>query len=286
METTSKAVINHYLSDDVYEAVRKDFVFLIDKIIKSGFEYDLQIRDKSLNLYYKGNSLGEISYRTGQKDYKVSINCKFVDDSIINRFSPNGKDCIVNNYCVFSLTGKKMHSLYSEKNLSSMGRMVKEVHFQEEIVFEHMLLTDNANRDDLIIIDRQVMDSENRTRMDLLALTQKTAGKYQFCVLEVKLGNNSDLKEKVSQQLEGYVEGIKKNFPQYKECYEKNFKQKQGLGLFPSNLKVEIVEGVLGMVVVGGYSGLAEESIAELKEKHPAIKVLHIKNEIKINNLI
>jgi len=278
----SKPVISRYLSDTTYEAVRDDFVFLIDKIKESGFEYGLQIRDDYLNLYYKGNSIGKISYKAGQKVYEIKIHRKFVDDSIVKRFSP----AIVKDYAVFILPGKKLHPLFSSKNLASMGQRVKAVQFQEEIVFEQMLLTDNAGREDLIVIDRQVVDRDHDTKMDLLGLKQTEPGKYQFCVIEVKLGNNPELREDVFQQLKGYVERITRNFPQYKKSYELNFIQKQGLGLMPSGLKIEIVEGVLGIVVVGGYSGLAEKSIAELKAKHPDIKVLHIKNEIRFNNLI
>ncbi|HNX90227.1 MAG TPA: hypothetical protein PKY78_01840 [Candidatus Omnitrophota bacterium] len=278
----SKPVISRYLSDVTYDAVRDDFVFLIDKIKESGFEYGLQIRDDYLNLYYKGNSIGKISYRAGQKVYEIKIHRKFVDDSIINRFSP----AIVKDYAVFILPSKKLHPLFSSRNLASMGQKVKAVQFQEEIVFEQMLLTDNVGREDLIVIDRQVVDRDHDTKMDLLGLKQAEPGKYQFCVIEVKLGNNPELREDVFQQLKGYVERITRNFPQYKKSYELNFIQKQGLGLMPSGLKIEIVEGVLGIVVVGGYSGLAEKSIAELKAKHPDIKVLHIKNEIRFNNLI
>ncbi|HRZ14777.1 MAG TPA: hypothetical protein P5110_04625, partial [Candidatus Omnitrophota bacterium] len=210
------------------------------------------------------------------------IHRKFVDDSIIKRFSPS----VVKDYAVFVIPSKQLHPLFSSKNLLSMGQRVKAVQFQEEIVFEQMLLTDNANRDDLIIIDRQVVDRDHDTKMDLLALKQKEPGKYQFCVIEVKLGNNQELKEDVFQQLKGYGERITRNFPQYKKSYELNFAQKQGLGLLPGSLKIEIVEGVFGIVVVGGYSGLAEKSISELKAKHPDIRVLHIKNEIRFDNLI
>ena len=143
-----------------------------------------------------------------------------------------------------------------------------------------MLLTDNANRDDLIIIDRQVVDRGSDTKMDILALKKKEANKYQFCILEVKLGNNRELKNKVFTQLQEYTKRITDNFPQYKECYKKNFLQKQELGLLPGGLKVDIVEDVLGFVVVGGYSGLAEQSIDELKAKHPDIKIIQIKNKI------
>lgn len=277
----NKPVISRYLSPVTYEAVRNNFAFLIDKIKESGFEYGLQIRDDYLNLYYKGNSIGKITYKTGQKVYEIKIHRKFMNDSIVKRFSPT----IVKDYAVFVLPGKQLHPLFSSKNLLSMGQRVKAVQFQEEIVFEQMLLTDNANRDDLIIIDRQVVDRDHDTKMDLLGLKRKEPGKYQFCVIEVKLGNNRELREDVFQQLKGYVERITKNFPQYKKSYELNFIQKQGLGLLPSALRIEIVEGVLGIVVVGGYSGLAERSIAELKAKHPDISVLHMKNKIKFENL-
>ncbi len=280
------AVISRYLSLTTCEAVKNDFGFLINKIRESGFEYDLQIRDDYLNLYYKGNSIGKISYRTDKKAYEVTINRKFLKDSILKHFPLKSGNTSKEPYAVFVLPCKQLHPFFSSNNLDSMSQKVKDVHFQEEIIFEQMLLTDNANRDDLIIIDRQVIDKEHLTKMDLLALKQEAAGKYQFLVLEVKLGNNPELKEDVYKQLKGYVERIDKNFYDYKDCYELNFKQKQGLGLFPGNLNIEIVEGVLGIVVVGGYSGLAKKNISELKANHPDIKVLHIKNEISFNNLI
>jgi hypothetical protein len=277
----SKPVISRYLSPATYEAVRNDFVFLIDKIKESGFEYGLQIRDDYFNLYYKGNSIGKISYKSGQKVYEIKIHRKFVDDSIVKRFSP----MVVKDYAVFVLPSKQLHPLFSSKNLLSMGQRVKAVQFQEEIVFEQMLLTDNIGRKDLIIIDRQVVDRHSSTKMDLLALKRNDAGKYQFCILEVKLGNNLELKEMVFAQLSGYIDRIAKNFQQYKECYEKNVAQKRGLGLLPDVSEVDIVEGVMGVVVVGGYSGLAEKSIGELKTRHPEIKVLHIKNVIDLSRV-
>jgi len=273
-----REVISRYLSHETYEAVRKDFGFLIDKIKQSGFEYGLQIRDDYLNLYYKGNSLGKISYRKAKGWYEIRIHRKFVEGlgSAIKRF----KNVREKEYYLFTIGSKQLHPLFSMRNLLLMGQKVKDVQFQEEIVFEQMLLTDNANRDDLIIIDRQVVDRNSSTKMDLLALKRNDAGTYQFCVLEVKLGNNSELKEKVFEQLSGYIERITNNFQQYKICYEKNAAQKQGLGLLPDGLKINIVEGVLGVVVVGGYSGLAEQSIRALKSQHPDVRVLHIKNEI------
>ena len=278
-----KKVISRYLSTETYQAVQRDFGFLVEKIEQSGYEYGLQIRDDYLNLYYKGNSLGKISYCKSKDLYEVRIHRKFAEGigTALNRF----KYCREKEYFLFALASKQLHPFFSSRNLLLMGQKIKEVQFQEEIVFEQMLLTDNANRDDLIIIDRQVVDRNSSTKMDLLAVKRNDAGNYQFCVLEVKLGNNVELKEKVFVQLSGYIDRIENNFDEYKECYEKNILQKQGLGLLPKGLKVNIVKGTLGVVVVGGYSGLAKKSIAVLKARHPGINVLHIKNEIDLGKV-
>lgn len=279
-----KNVISRYLSLATYEAVKRDFGFLIEKIGQSGYEYGLQIRDDYLNLYYKGNSLGKISYCKSNDLYEVRIHRKFAEgigETALKRF----KYFREKEYIVFTLSSRQLHPLFSSRNLSLMGQKVKDVGFQEEIVFEHMLLTDNTGSDDLIIIDRQVVDRNSSTKMDLLAVKRNDAGDYQFCIIEVKLGNNPELKAKVFSQLIGYIDRIENNFDAYKECYEKNILQKQELGLLQKSLRINIVNGVLGIVVVGGYSGLAKKSIEELKSRHPDIKVLHIRNEIDFSKV-
>ncbi|MBM4146206.1 MAG: hypothetical protein FJ240_08030 [Nitrospira sp.] len=144
-------------------------------------------------------------------------------------------------------------------------------------------MTDNIGRDDFIIIDRQILDKTDRTKMDLLALVKQTDSNYQFCVIEVKLGNNPELKGHVITQLKGYTARIEQNFKAYKKCYELNFKQKQELGLFDRDLNVSIIPGVEGIVVILGYSGLAKKSIATLKDKDPSVKILHLKNVIDLS---
>ena len=277
-------IIKRYFSENIFNHIKSDFGFLIDKIIRSGFEYDLQIRNNYFNLYYKGNSIGKISYSTKTQLYKVKIHNKFINKKIKERFTPKE-----GTYLVFMLRKEQLHPLFSSQNLSSMAQKVKNVKHQEEIAFEQMIMTDNVKRQDLIIIDRQIVDATGRTKIDLLALTQtqKKDNDYQFCVIEVKLGNNPELKGAVSGQLKGYIDRISDNFEDYKKCYEKNFTQKQELGLFddPSlkSLKINIVPGVQGLVVVLGYSGIAKESIDELKKKDPTIKILHLKNIIDLS---
>ena len=167
-----------------------------------------------------------------------------------------------------------------------MAQKEKEIYYQEETTFEQMIMTDNVNRSDLIIIDRQIVDNTTKTKMDLLTLKQKENNDYQFCIIEVKLGNNPELRGDVIYQLKGYFNRISNNFDDYKKCYELNFRQKQELGLFSPSRKINIVPDVLSVVVVLGYSGIAQKSIKELKGKDPEIRILHLKNIIDLSKTI
>jgi hypothetical protein len=148
-------VIKRYISDrEAFESIKIDFKFLVNKIKSSGFEFDLQIRDNYFNLYYKGNSVSRISYKKKLDQYEIIIHHLFVDDKIKKRFNP----IFYKRYLIFTIPRKHLHPFFSSKNLKSLAKEVKRVYFQEEVIFEQMLMTDNVSRDNLIIIDRQVMD--------------------------------------------------------------------------------------------------------------------------------
>ncbi|HZV48124.1 MAG TPA: hypothetical protein VFG06_12365 [Thermodesulfovibrionales bacterium] len=266
-------IIRRYFSEEVFKQIKTDFKFLTDKIPQSGFEYDLQIRDGYFNIYYKGNSLCKVAFSPKTGLYRITIHHRFVEQRIKDRFKPKE-----GNYLTFSLPQKQLHPLFSQRNLISMSQRVKAIRFQEEIIFEQMIMTDNVDRKDFIIIDRQIMDKTAKTKMDLLALVQKEDNNYQFCVIEVKLGNNPELRGDVMDQLKGYTQRLQQHFQSYKECYELNFRQKQELRLIDKNVHMSIVPGVLGIIVILGYSGLAQKNIARLKEKDPSIKILPVKN--------
>lgn len=269
--------IKRFFSVEIFNTIKSDFAFLIKLILQSGFEYDLQIRDNYFNLYYKGSSLGKISFSLKTGLYNIRIHHKFIDQRIKERFKPQE-----GTYLTFILPKEQLHPLFSQANLKSMSQKVKTVNFQEEVIFEQMIMTDNIGRDDFIIIDRQIMDKTAKTKMDLLALVKQADSNYQFCVIEVKLGNNPELRGDVIDQLKGYKDRIEQHFKEYKDCYEINFRQKQELGLFGRKLNVNIIPGVEGIVVILGYSGLAHKSIALLKEKDPSMKILHLKNVIDL----
>jgi hypothetical protein len=275
------------LSDeDVLRKIKADFHFLIKKILESGFEYDLQLRDNSFNLYYRGNNLGKVSYVQRANKYKIKVNHKFVDKHITDRFEYEK----VGANLIFRLPRKDLRFFYRKRNLKAMCQNIERVaFFQEEVTSEQMIMTDNVHREDFIIIDRQIV--EGRMRIDLLALVKKEGTDYQFCVIEVKLGNNPEPRENIVRQLRGYIRLIEDNFNEYKRCYEKNFKQKKELGLFDKNqyvrnLDINIVSGVSHALVIIGYSGLAEIMIKKLKEIDPSIRICQLKNIIDLSKVV
>lgn len=49
----------------------------------------------------------------------------------------------------------------------------------------------------------------------------------RFCIIEVKLGNNPELRGDVITQIKGYISRISENFKDYKKCYELNLVRQQ-----------------------------------------------------------
>lgn len=271
--------IKRYFSKDNLKRIKRDFKFLVSLIDTSYGEFDFAIRDNYFNIYYKGNSLAKVEPKKNNF-YKVSINTKFFDKTKVDNpiFYTSKKDS--NNIV---LTNKQLHRFFQRKHLTEFASRIKKVHNGEEIDFEQSLITDNLNRDDFIFIDRQVTDTKlKQKRLDLLALKQVKGNQYKFVVSEVKLGNNDELKSKVASQLDRYVKHINDNFNDYKKCYEKHFEQKRELGLIksPTVDNINIIEPVEGIILVGGYSGIAIEQINELKSTYPHLEVRQFTNEI------
>jgi len=271
--------IKRYFSEENLVRVKKDFNFLVNIIDKSYGEFDFSIRDNYFNIYYKGNSLAKVEPK-GNHFYKISINTKFFDKTKVDNkeFYTSKKDS--NNII---LTDKQLGRFFQKKHLIEIASRIKKVNYGEEIDFEQSLITDNFCREDFVFIDRQVTDNKlKRKRLDLLALKQVKGNQYKFVVSEVKLGNNRELNGTVASQLKGYVDHIKKNFKDYKECYEKHFEQKRKLGLIkkPTFDNINIVEPVEGIILVGGYSGIASGQINKLKSNYPNLEVRQFTNEI------
>ncbi len=276
--------MKRYIDNPLWNQIQKDFKFLFQSITKSNGELDIRLRDQSFNIYHRGNSLASVCFSNKKAVYIIEINSKFSDgvfDKDIRiigcKTSPNG--AAVSKYFV---PVTLLHPFFQEKYLKKLVSNIKKVNYSGELVFEQMLITDNLYNSQLLIIDRQVSETAlNRKRMDLLGLQHVKDNKFHFVVLEVKLGNNKELKSDVGIQLNDYINHIEKNFIDWKLNYEVVYKQLKQLCIYPNFTidQIEIVDPVEGWVVVGHYSGIANQSIAKLKLLYPNIVVKQFWNE-------
>ncbi|MCD6344920.1 MAG: hypothetical protein J7M17_04875 [Anaerolineae bacterium] len=276
-------MIHRYFSDENFDRLRDDFQFLTQTFKSFKGELEFSLRDNYFNLYFRGHNAAKVAFRPNGK-YGVSIHEKFYPYSLEAdaRFAYTYSG----NYRVIETTSEFLHPLLQKSYLDEIYSKIKKENHSEELAFEQMLITDNSGREELILIDRQVTDTQlNLRRMDLLALKQMQGRQYQFLILEVKMGNNPELKDKVASQLSIYVDHVDKYFSAYKACYEKHYFQKRIMGVIekPDWDTIEIVPNVQGMIVVGGYSGIAKEQIKILNTNYPELKVQLF--EYKITNL-
>ena len=265
--------IKRYFKDMYLKRIERDFAFLVQTIHDFKGELELAFRENYFNLYYRGNSAAKIVLKNDDY-YEIIINKKFYPECLKrdSRFSPHKAGA----YIQLLIKSDLLHAFFQKRYLQELFAKIKKINYSEELTFEQMIITDNLEREDIIIIDRQITDKKlNRKRMDLLALKQVRENEFNFVVLEVKMGNNPELKSKVAEQVENYVNHIKNNFQDYKSCYEKQYLQKKRLGLIkkPKWDSISIILDVYGLVIVGGYSGIAKEQIKELKQKYPNLYI-------------
>lgn len=275
-------MISRYFSDENFARLQNDFRFLTGVVRSFKGELEFSLRDNYFNLYFRGNNAAKVTFAPDGR-YRVSIHREFYPQSLEDderfTFTTSG------NYRTIETSAEFLHPLLQKQHLTQIYAKIKRENYSEELAFEQLLIADNVARKDLILIDRQVTETQLAgRRMDLLALLQKQENQYQFLVLELKMGNNPELKDRVAQQLSFYLNHIEQHFPEYQQCYEKHYYQKQKLGLVEGAVwdKIEIVSGVQGMIMVGGYSGLAREQIEHLQTHYPNLKVQLFEHKISI----
>lgn len=309
-----RPIIQRYLSPDIWKKTKKDLTLkrLVRLINSHGGEYSLQLRENYFNIYYQGNSLAKVTpHRNGT--YTAEIHERFLQpdkpdkdkDKIlrklkqytINQTSQDARG--KRKYVIFRIHPGKLYHFFQSNHLKALSSNIRAVHSGEEITFEQVLITDNPPSENFIIIDRQVADHKNKAQMDLLALKRASVDKpFHFVVIEIKLGRNPELHEKVGEQLNKYIKHIKikEHMKDYVACYKENYQQKKELGLFdlfgpclPNEVEIDEDEKTVeGLIVVGGYSGLADKALKNLcqkiREKRWDIKVQRMRNKIEIDN--
>lgn len=268
--------VKRFFSEVDFNRVKKDLQFLVTIVQNSYGEYDLAIRDKYLNLYYKGYSIGKIQpIKNGT--YLNTVNKRFFEKSPADNQKYYLSKKPIGEYWSIVLRPEHLHPFFQKNHLIAFSSRVDRLPYGE-LTFEQAIMTDNMGRKDILIIDRQITDTElKRRRLDLLALKQIKGEKYHFLLLEVKLGKNPELKGQVSSQLDSYINHVQEHFVRYKECYEKHFLQKVELGLIKQLKRVEIIPPVKGQILVGSYSGIADSSIKNLKIACPNLDIKHFK---------
>jgi hypothetical protein len=275
MVTNKRPVIERYFSEweKKGERIKRELKPLIKLINNSHDEYNLQLRDDCFNIYYQGNSVAKVK-PNNNSTYSVSIHREFVSPEMLEKLDEYSlikhSTDIKGKYIRFRVKADDLRAFFQRSHLNNISSKIRAVHNGEEITMEQVMVTDNPPSRDYIIIDRQVADHLNWSRVDLLALKRDSTNKFHFVVIEIKLGRNSELSEKAGKQVSDYVKHIRKHMKHYVECYQKNYLQKKELGLFPEELPdvININEdtaSVEGIVVACGYSKLAEQNIESLK---------------------
>ncbi|RLC63433.1 MAG: hypothetical protein DRI01_05215 [Chloroflexi bacterium] len=285
----NKVIQRYFKNEEIFKQVVTDFKTLIRIVNNSGGEYSIQLREDYFNIYYKGNSLARVKpFRRGK--YQVEIHAQFAkgkvfDDLVKYSYEEpyKGKD-EAGKYVRFRVTADKMHQFLQKKHIIGLSRNIEERNYGEEIAYEQVIITDNPPTQTFIIIDRQIADHRMKAQMDLLALVRDSVEHpFRFLIIEMKLGRNPELSEKVGQQLSDYVRHVESYICDYIDCYKENYRQKKQMGLFDGNFpdEIDIEQRVTGLLVVAGYSQLADKALQHLKTKWPDLNVQQLKNIIK-----
>jgi len=299
------SVIKRYLyPKERFQKAKEALPPLVQIINKSYGEYSLQLRENYFNIYYQGNSLAKVILNKNGT-YSAEIHKEFLQlDSpykILNKLEQYSKKNTRKNsdYICFSrIKSEDFHRFFQKDHLKRLSARIQAVNNGEEITFEQILITDNPPSENFIIIDRQVADHKSRAQIDLLALKRDSAHKpFHFLIIEEKMGRNPELKDKVGEQLNCFINHVRKYIGDYADCYERNYQQKKELGLFdpfdtrlPDKIEIDRNENTVeGLIVVGGYSQRAEKVLREnlypkIKKNWPNIKVQQMRNEIKLDN--
>jgi hypothetical protein len=284
----SNPVIRRYFRDPAQlTKVTTEFRQLVRAINASRGEYTLQLREDSFNVYYRGSSLASV--RPSGERYSVRIHRRFLEGRVLERLGehsdgpPYGGTGDSAPDIRFYVQPADLPRFFRSENMRAIASNIARVNYSEELTFEQVLMTDNPPSETLIVIDRQIADHSWNRQMDLLALARDSAsGPFYFLVIEVKMGKNPELREKVGQQLTDYMDHIRGYMDDYIDCYRMNYRQKKSMGLlgaaFPDDVQIE--ERVEGLVVTGGYTLRSEEATENLLREYPGVRVQIMKNVI------
>lgn len=125
-------MIKRYLSNDNLLRAKRDFKFLLKSIQNYNGELDMFLRDNYFNLYYKGNSLAKVSFKSSDQ-YLVSIHNKFFSGSKAekdSRFSSHYVSRpIQHKYQDLLLPAKLLPQFFQKNYLNSFFSLIRQENY-------------------------------------------------------------------------------------------------------------------------------------------------------------
>lgn len=208
------------LSDSFLECLKTGFLCPIIETVRNDLDLNLDIRENYLNIYYKGNSLLQLSESSGGR-YRAQIHPKF-------------------------LTGITQPLIFTEEtvplflqtipqlkqNIVRFGKRSLEIEYEQLIIRANNL--ELHNNSEYFVVDRQYTVADGR--FDLLGFFWATKGRKRYqevpiSLMEIKFALNSEI-QNLHEQLERYYTAIKPQSAEIADELQTIFRQKLELGLY------------------------------------------------------
>ncbi|MFA6788944.1 MAG: hypothetical protein WC149_09225 [Arcobacteraceae bacterium] len=202
------------------------------EIVNNDKNYNIQIRNNYLNVYYKMNSLFKIDFI--KDDILITTHYKFIP---VVKEQPKGKEYInlVDSDGKLDLLNNIEQDCFKNDLISNLKRIEKQIDmfFGNEKYYQSKLIKKNTN----IILDAEIQS--NFGRIDLIALINN-----EIVAIELKRLFDNRLHDeiKMNKQLNDYAQFMITNKNSIKQAYKNTIDSKIALKLIDSTSKLYNVE--------------------------------------------
>lgn len=232
-----------------------------------GDDVDIQIRENSINLYYKGASLLLFKW-INKNEYRIEISTTFfdpVEPEIHGKYTVLKNKKGISTRRVYAFDDKSIRKI--KGNFKAIIKQLKKnidyVGHGRENTFEQLFIDNNLNPDndlEFIVLDRQVVISGNRARLDLVALSKiRKSNEYRLNLIEIKYGKDPRIPEVHNGQLKKYYDLFWSEYENVAKVYENIIKQKKAIDRWPDRLKeVKISRDKNTMIKIAVFGNINE----------------------------
>lgn len=202
------------------------------EIVNNDKNYNIQIRNNYLNVYYKMNSLFKIDFI--KDDILITTHYKFIP---VVKEQPKGKEYInlVDSDGKLDLLNNIEQDCFKNDLISNLKRIEKQIDmfFGNEKYYQSKLIEKNTS----IILDAEIQS--NFGRIDLIALINN-----EIVAIELKRLFDNRLHDeiKMNKQLNDYAQFMITNKNSIKQAYKNTIDSKIALKLIDSTSKLYNVE--------------------------------------------